>query len=194
MPLYLHNLNYMLLQNHDTKTRYMCSYYQNITSKTRDTFQLLEKFDIKNQGCSSTPPVTESIILPLTEMKWLYYISDSLSSIKASSINTYITGIKYHASINGYPVDTSEMYQYKQAKKSLTNVFDAKNRKLRKPFTFEMIKNAYKYFDLLQYNELVIYTSIICSMQSLMRPSEFAAQNMKVQPINLKIHHIKHYL
>ena len=85
-------------------------------------------------------------LYPITEMKWLYYISDSLSLIKASSINTYITGIKYHASINGYPVNTSEMYQYKQAKKSLKNVFDAKNNKLRKPFTFDMIKNAYKYF------------------------------------------------
>ena len=77
------------------------------------------------------------IPLPITEEKWLYYISDSLTTVKPSTIKTYISGIKYHSRINGYGVDTATMPIYQQLYKSLNTVFGANDAKIRKPFTFQ---------------------------------------------------------
>ena len=40
------------------------------------------------------------IPFPITEEKWLYYISDSLTTIKPSTIKSYISGIKHYSKIN----------------------------------------------------------------------------------------------
>ena len=121
-------------------------------------------------------------LYPITEEKWMYYIADALRCISANSIKTYITTIKHHAKINGFPVNTTEMPKYKSLYSSLNKVFGANDTKDRKPFTFDMIKMAYKCYNMRLYNELLMYTAIVCGMVALMRPSEFVALNTKVSP------------
>ena len=117
---------------------------------------------------------------PITELKLLYYISDALTMIQSNSVKSYITAIKHHAKINGFAVDTSQMQIYNKCYESLNHVFGANDTKCRKPFTFEMIIKAYKLYNMRKYNELVYYTSLVCGMIALMRPSEFAAAHSKV--------------
>lgn len=117
---------------------------------------------------------------PISEMKFLYYIAWALEKMKATSVKTYTYGIKYMANIHGYPVDTQAMPNYQRIKHSLDYTFGAKITKQSNIFTFDDLTDAYPTFNMRDYNEVVFYTIFVTIMVTLMRPSELAAANLRV--------------
>ena len=161
LPKYLTaRIQYMLEQNirFSTSTQYKCG--------NNHYMKFCQKYGI--------------YMYPITEFKLLYYISDAITMIQANSVKSYLTAIKHYAKIYGFEVDTSKMDLYQQVYDSLNHVFGAGDTKCRKPFTFEMVIKAYKLFNMRKYDDLVYYTSIVCGMIAIMRPSEFAAAHSKV--------------
>ena len=70
-------------------------------------------------------------------------------------------------------------------RQSLTTTFGAKTQDVRKPFTVEMTAQSVQHFNLYNYNELVYYTALVCTVVALMRPSEIMAKNQQVRADNL---------
>lgn len=124
--------------------------------------------------------------LPLDEITVLYWLAHRTTEVKAASALTNYYGVKKLALYHGYPVDDSNWHLFKQVKASIVNVFGANTPDKRLPITFEMLKKMYNYFNMANYNDIVIYTVMVCATTGLMRTSEICAQNKKVSPYSDK--------
>ena len=115
------------------------------------------------------------------ELQLLYWHSLRLEQVKSSTLRSQYHGVKHGAAMAGHPIDDSSMFMLHRQRQSLTNTFGAKNKDVRKPFTVEMTAQAAQYFNLYNYNELVYYTALVCTVVALMRPSEIYAKNQQVK-------------
>ena len=118
--------------------------------------------------------------LPLTETKAIYWMAYRTGTVKASTALSGYYGVKKMAAFYGQKVDDSQWPLLKQVKTSLHTVFGADAPDKRKPITFELLAQMYKYFNLKNYNELVYYTLMVCATTALLRTSEFCAKHKKV--------------
>ena len=120
--------------------------------------------------------------LPVTEEKALYWLAHRTTEVQGPSANTNYFGLKKLALFFGQPFDDTNWQQLKAARKTLKDVFGANTPDKRLPITFELLAKMYKYFNMLNYNDLVLYTMMVCATTGLMRTSEICAANKKVDP------------
>ena len=119
-------------------------------------------------------------LYPIDQEKYMYYIADSLSKLKAKSIKTYMSGINYHARINGFPIQMEKMPNLQNCKQALSKVFDAQTKKERKPYLWEHFIEDYQRFDFEIYDNIVYFTALAGGLISMMRPSEYLAKKQNV--------------
>ena len=120
--------------------------------------------------------------LPLTEEKAIFWMADRTTEVQASTVKANYYGVKKMAVFHGQNVDDSQWHILKQVKISLDTVFGANTPDKRRPITFELLRKMYKYFNMKNYDELVIYTLMVCATTGLMRTSEICAKNKQVKP------------
>ena len=119
--------------------------------------------------------------LPVTEEKALYWLAHRTTEVQGPSANTNYFVLKKLALFHGHPIDDTNWQRLKAARKTLKDVFGANTPDKRLPITFELLGTMYKYFNMLNYNDLVLYTVMVCAATGLMRTSEICAANKKVK-------------
>ena len=120
--------------------------------------------------------------LPLDEIKILFWLAHRTSEVKANSALTNYYGVKKLALYYGYPTEDTSWHWLKQAKTTIKEIFGTNTPDKRLPITFEMLEKMYPYFNMYNYEDLMMYTLMVCAATGLMRTSEICAKHKKVDP------------
>ena len=120
--------------------------------------------------------------LPLNEMTTLYWLAFRTTEVKASSAISGYYGVKKMALYHGHPVDDSKWKYLKEARATIDKVFGARTPDRRMPITFELLGKMYPYFNMGNYDDLVIYTMMVAATAGLLRTGEIFAKNKSVSP------------
>ena len=110
------------------------------------------------------------------ELQLLYWHAFRLEQVKANTLRSQYYGLKYMAATAGHPIQDEQMYMLKRQRRALTTAFGAGAKDPRKPITIQMLTQAYKHFNIYNYNELVYYTMMVAATTALMRTAEIFSQ------------------
>ena len=122
------------------------------------------------------------IPLPITEMKAVYFFAYRTTEVKANTATTNYYGVKKLAMYHGHPVDDSNWEYLHAVRRSIDTVFGGNTPDKRLPITFELLGKMYKYFNMRNYDDFVIYLTMVCATTALARTSEVYAKHKNVSP------------